>query len=132
MISGTCQLIPYESPRLTQFQEINRDKLAFILNKKDLNDKTVFDSSIKNFPIYEKLIELVNMSHGIPLQYNFERLFPIMREKQSAPVIEHFDENLLQTDILANISKKEWPDHDKEEVMFSSSSPVVTDEEVQR
>lgn len=130
MITGTCQLIPYESPRLTHFQEIDKEKLAMILNKKDLDDLTVFDSSIKNFPIFEKLVDLVNMSSGIPLQYKFKELFPIFRQKQSNPVLEHFDENLLQTDILRNISKKVWPEHDDEYVLFSSSNPIVTDKEV--
>lgn len=98
--------------------------------RKDFNKMTVIEQSTLNFPIFEKLLELVNLSDEIPIQLDFEKMFPYLVDNQSGPVLEFFDNNLIHSEVLRNIGQKHWPDRREKSVIFKSMNPMITDEEV--
>jgi len=74
-VTGTCTSIQFESKRISEFQEIDFNQLTYVLNRQGFDKKPIFGGLMNNFPILEKLIELINLSSGIPTDFNMEQLF---------------------------------------------------------
>jgi len=62
-----------------------------------------------SFPIFEKLIELLNLSSGIPVNFDMNQLFEFMVDNQSNGVLDFFDSNFIENSLTKNLSAKSWP-----------------------
>lgn len=102
-----------------------------VLNRKDFNDNTVLDLSTSNFPVFEKILELLNNCNGVAVQFNFKNLFDYFIENQSGPILDFFESAFLTNDIYRNITRKNWPEEADDIVILQTDNVAVTDKQVQ-
>lgn len=73
---------------------------------------------------------MLNLSSGIPINFDMELLFSFFVDNQSNGVLDFFDNSFIENSLTRNVTAKYWP-IDELELVFAHNKPFLNNDEIQ-